>query len=478
MATDITKYKYIYDDEALNKVSIEDVLIKGGCETSGKDIFCPQEHKKPQPLKIFKNTNSCHCHNCKTLGKGTPIDMAVLFNKGNYVEGKKWLSDTFNIPMIPNPEYRGSDRPSQPRSVKYNGSVVNERHAPKATEYMTFDRTKPYAKIDIKEYYKAYPAMSDAQKLMMIYTSIYRLAQATKQNAKYGYYKDRGISSSSRMDSIVYLSVKDFPTLVQILKDRYPKEDLLEFGIIHDDESKTPGEFKLNYVQKGGLLLVPSFDLYSDMVTGYMARPTHPPKWMQENHMKEIQISQPHIIKPLPFGLTHEMLTSDTPFVLGTEGHPDGLVFPESIEVLGKTYPVYVVSVPGTHGYSDEMLGLLRGKTFLLAYDQDESGRKGAVGTLTLQSEDGKKVFPDDERGNKALDIEKQRLTLNQKKFSVIEADGLIQRLKKASVLAYSLSWNERMGGDVNDLEVNGNFEAVMDEVVLPLIEEIVKVKK
>lgn len=466
-----TNYPYIFDIETLQGLNIVSVLEALGCDSKGDKVFCPSDHSKPQPLKIFTDSNSCHCHNCKLLGDGKPITIVKHLLSVGFVDACRWLNDAFNVAEIPNPEYVGEATCRKTKRPAAEFTAVPK--VKRQIDYLRFDPKHKYTKVDFKKFHSQYGNMTDAQKLMMVYTAIFRLAQGTEQKAKYGYYSDRGITPTDRMEQIAYLSTKDFETLTKILKEQFPKEDLVAFGIIHDDSAKTPGEFKLNYVTKGGLLLVPSYDLYTDMVTGFMARPTHPPKWMKDKKMKEIQISQTHIIKPLPFGLTHEMLKSNTPFVFATEGHPDGLALPKTIAVHDRVYLVFVISTPGTHGYTDEMLGLLKGKALLLAYDQDEAGRKGAIGSLTLQSEEGSKVFPDDERGNMALEIDKRRLTLNQKKFSVIETDGLVQRLRKADVKGYALEWDERMGGDVNDLEINGNLEAVIEEIVIPLIQDI-----
>ena len=454
-----SNYKYIFDDESLLSIPIREVLAAGGCVEKGNTFFCPHEHKKPQSLKIFNDTNTCHCHNCKTLGSGTTIAMATLF-KGDYVEGKRWLSDIGNVPKIINPDYN-------PNYKNFNTSVVSPLPKIKKTcyeiEYQSFNSYKDFVNISLHEVYQKYNKMSKSQKLKMVYTAIYRLALATDQKAKYSYYSKRGIAPSERMEKIAYLSTNDFNTLEDVLKKWFPLEDLIEFAVLSDAESKTPHRWKLGYVKKGGLLLVPSFDLYTDMVTGFMARPTHPPKWMIEKKMKEIQISQTHLIKPLPFGLTYEMLNSTSPFVFTTEGHPDALALPETMKIDEVEHKIFCIATPGTHGYSDEMLGLLKGKKVLLAYDQDEAGKKGALGSVSFSSQEDSFVFIDNQDGYQQIKLLKDEYDLRDIEYTTSEHAGLLQRLWKASVDASHLEWDEKLGIDVNDVKINGNIDVIVE---------------
>ena len=472
MENDTSSYAYLHDQERLNALDIRAVLEELGCESNGKKVFCPTEHKKGKVKLYISDKNRCTCYDCHALDSASPIKATMHIKDFGWSDACKWLEDRFNIAMIPNPDYRGEPVQYQPRRRLQSEEPVMAQT--KTIEYEVFDPARKYVKVDITRFYDKYSEMTKPQKLKMVYTAMYRFAFKTSQKPKYAYYANRGIGAKKAMKKIAYLSSKDYDLLLDELKKHFPEEDLIEFGLVrpYEDGEKTPGEFKLNFIKNGGLLLVPSFDLYSNMVTGFMARPTYPPEWLKKKKIKEFQISKTDLIKPLPFGLTYEMLASDVPFFFVTEGHPDGLALPETIEIDGKTHPVYCVSVPGTDGYSVEMLGLFRGKLAVLAYDQDEAGRIGAHGSVALQSSQGNIVVPDDHDGNKALELEIKKRHLNQEKYNLVEQDGLITKLRKASVIALALKWDLSLGGDVNDVEINGNLEWVIDNVVKHEIEK------
>jgi hypothetical protein len=208
------------------------------------------------------------------------------------------------------------------------------------------------------------------------------------------------------------VSVKnDLDDLVECLKEQFPVSDLIKFNIlkyVEDDEGKDTDEvvFKYSFIKKGGLLLVPSFDLYSNLVTGFRIRATHPEKWMIDAHMKEVQFTANEIINPLPFGMGYKML-KDAKEINVFEGHPDALA---SIEA-GSKFPF--LAIPGVNNVDQAHLGLLTGKKVNIYFDQDNAGQEGA-----------------------------KRLA------EMLEAAGAGPRVK---------TWDSSMGGDVNEALINGN---------------------
>ncbi|MHC3995700.1 toprim domain-containing protein [Thiomicrolovo sp. ZZH C-3] len=472
MQYDTSKYPYLHDEESLKALDIRDVMIRAGYENDGSKVYCTN-HKKGKVKYYISDGNRCTCYDCHQLESASPIYVVMQKKNMNKHEACEWLEQEFRVDKIPNPDYDGERQAHSRRTAPARRAAPAAAPKPQEITYEQFDPSKACTHIDTEQYRSSYPKMKAEQRLKMAMTDYYRFALGTNQKAKYGYYADRGIKPNRKMEAIAYLSAKSFAHAVQFLKERYPLRDLVEFGLIHGDDSKTPGEFKLNYVKRGGLLLVPSFDLYTDMVTGFMARPTHPPKWMKERKMKEIQMSKTDIVKPLPFGLTHEMLLSKTPFVFTTEGHPDGLALPDEIEVGGNTHPTFAISTPGVNGYSEEMLGLLRGKTVILAYDQDDAGRIGASGYVEIQSQDGTFKYPNDDRARAAIELKERQLQLKNAKFMRHEHVGLVQRLANAGVSALVLEWNPRLGGDINDVLINGNIDEVVEQTIKPLIAAI-----
>jgi hypothetical protein len=230
----------------------------------------------------------------------------------------------------------------------------------------------------------------------------------------------------------------------------------MEFGVLKEKDGKV--SFAFDYIKEGGLLVVPSMDLYTDMVTGFMIRPTHPAKWMKERGLKELQLSKSHILKPLPFGLTCRALKEHDEFYL-TEGHPDLCSIPGNIN--GDIERAGIAS-PGTYGFRSEMLSLLRGKRVILMYDQDFSGRKAVEGyhslTYKMGEEDKTLEFLDTREGKKSL----------KEKMGLLGADanphvkfhmGMKQKLRLAGVRDVEvLTWDKALGGDLNDVRIQGNL--------------------
>lgn len=292
----------------------------------------------------------------------------------------------------------------------------------------------------------------------MIYTFFYRFSKRTKDVAKNKYYvDDRGINKDNvYTQAIGYLSMKDVDEVIEKMRKIFPEEDLLKFSILkkHDDGNIT---FKFSFLKSGGLLIVPSFDLYNNMTTGFMIRPTHPTKWMKEKGTKELQLSTPSTVKPLPFGLTCQALRDHSVFYF-CEGHVDLASIPDNLKTLSRAG----IASPGTHGLRDYMLGLFRGKKVVLVYDQDFSGQKAEHGytALTYTSTEEKKLeFLDTKEGKAKLKAKIKILQEHDSKFTKVFHMGMKQKLRLAGVKDIeTLKWNTSWGGDINDLMINGNL--------------------
>jgi len=303
--------------------------------------------------------------------------------------------------------------------------------------------------------------MSIEQRLKMVYTFLYRYSLKTDQKPKFDFYKKRGIPpNSTYLQAIGYLSQDDLKEVLVLLEKHFGDNDLLEFGILKENKDKLV--FLFDYINlKGGLLMVPSFDLYTDMVTGFMVRPTHPAEWLRKRGIKELQLSKSHIVKPLPFGLTCKALKGNDQFFI-TEGHLDLLAIPGNIN--GDLERAGIAS-PGTHGFREEMMSLLRGKKVCLVYDQDFSGQKAELGyhelVYNISTEEKREEFLDNKEGRAKLKETISRLGKDSKytkKFHM----GIRQKLTLAGVKDIQmLTWNRNLGGDINDLRINGNLSLV-----------------
>lgn len=417
-----------YDLEMINSISLDQIFTALGLNMRGKDYICPYPHTKPHPIKIYKDKNYCKCFNCNEF-KGGPIDVVKYKLGVDFKEAVKWIAETFDI----NGEQYTPSKNKPKQKIK------------KETHYQVFDSTKDCTNIDLNNFLVKYETLTKEQKLKMVYTTFYRFSLGTNQTPKYGYYKhERGIQNRY-IDKIGYIHQEDYAAIVEKLLSIFPMEDLVEFGLFKDKDGENV--FIYNSIQKGGLLLVPSFDLYNNMVTGLMVRPTHPPMWMKENKVKELQLSKTDILKPLPFGLTCEVLKNAKTIYI-TEGHMDMLSIPGNEKNIVK----YGIASPGTYGMSDEMLGLLRNKEIKIIFDQDVSGHKAEYGFVKIN---GEEIILDPNGRMKLKKIKGERI------FFL----GLVQRLTLAGVKNISVvRWDKSLGGDINELVINGNIREVFGE--------------
>ncbi|MFY4796943.1 hypothetical protein ACOTVS_10490 [Aliarcobacter butzleri] len=464
-------YKYIYPSiEVFNdSIEIEQVLIAIGSETNGKHIFCPNNHSKKTKISIYKTDNICKCHNCGDI-KGSPVDVAKWFKGGDFGAGIKWLAEVFGIKKVLNPEY-----------IDKNGETLNKEEFQKAKEqikklqeanrieaekkiytceYLIFDESIKYNKVeDLAPFLpsgKLWEKLTDLQKLKVVYTWFYRETFAISdgpQKAKYMYYKKRGIDTSNKwLKKISYLSVENFDDVFNKAIALFPIEILELVGFVKRNDNN---EYKLsfNYVKKGGILIVPSFDLYSNMITGFMLRPTHPEQWMKNRHMKEIQLSNTSIIHPIPFGLTYHSLKKFDEFYV-TEGHPDGLALPGNVKDEKENG---FFSIPGVNGLNESHLGLLKGKKINICFDQDKTGQKSAFGYSIVELSGQKFDFInhlDDE-------IKNNFMSNSELEFKEIVYEGLSSKLQKAGVEFSIMYWDIKLGSDINDVRINGNLSKI-----------------
>ncbi|MCT7578742.1 toprim domain-containing protein [Aliarcobacter butzleri] len=466
-----TKYKYIFPhvDVFNNSIKIEQVLALI-CENNGSKFFCPNGHSKPQKIQIYKTPNLCKCHNCNEV-KGSPVDIAKWHKGGNFIDGLKWLSENFGIQKVLNPEYideKGQTLSSDELKKAHESiRALQEtiQHEVKETilkiDYLEFDSKKEYKVInDIKEFMpnsKIWDKLDNNQRLKVVYTWFYRETFTYgSQTAKYMYYKKRGIDTNNKwLKKISYLSVENFDDIYSKATALFPMDILELVGFTKKDDE---GKFKLSfsYVKKGGILIVPSFDLYTNMTTGFMLRPTHPEQWMKDRHMKEIQLSNTTLVFPIPFGLTFYSLKKFDEFYV-TEGHPDGLALPGNVE--GEDERGFF-SIPGVNGLNESHLGLLKGKKVNICFDQDSAGQKSAFGYSVIEYNGQRDVFI-----NKLEDFKKlekiNALKKSNIEFKEVNYQGLSTKLEKAGVDYCIKQWDTKLGSDVNDVRIYGNLSKI-----------------
>jgi len=439
----------MFDIEALNEIPIQRVIeALGGrfpkdrepsvsqynmhCCNSG---FHNNYDNKPS-MTVWKEINSCICHVCGTKGKPVSIATAML---GDFKEACTWLHDTFNIPYKNG--YLNNNYYRKPKVFKK--AVVDS-----SPKYLSFEPKKRFKHIEIKEYVGKYEELGKKQRLKLLYTFIYRYSLTTKRDKLLDYYKKRGIKKNPHLDKIGFLSKKDVDSLMKKLLKVFPAEDLVEFGVINDTEHKShPLEWK-NLIN---IAVIPSFDIYTDLVEGFMLRPVDDSNaWFKG---KEKRLSVPSIAKPLPFGIGFRLLSKKCDIYI-TEGHIDALSLPSSY---------CFIAAPGVNTFEDEQLGLLKGRNIKLVFDQDEAGQKAAWGYFEVSFLDQKmtilKSQKDDLEGMKRI-FESQGIDIQ-----IREHEGFRDKLLKAGAKSVEVvSWDSELGKDVNELLLNKHLDKVFKE--------------
>lgn len=283
---------------------------------------------------------------------------------------------------------------------KIDRTIEKKVEAEKEIEYVKFDAFKKYKKVELSKHIDSYPKMDDRQKFMMIVTAIYRFSLDSKQWGKINYFKSRDISAKKhpslinkvkRIDKeIGFLHKTDLQELSKFLLNIFPIKDLIEMGVIHDVNHKYPYSFKQNCEE--GFIVIPNFDLYTNMCTGLKLRKTKLKTWFDKSKNKEVtevkepELSYGRIAMPLPYSLTRQaLLRPETKFRF-FEGSMDLFSIPDKKDYCD-------LAIPGVNGVNQELFGLFKGRDIEIWFDQDKAGQEGALKLKTSLELAGAKVL-------------------------------------------------------------------------------------
>lgn len=353
---------------------------------------------KRASLNVNVRTGGFRCMSCGHSGNLITIAKHIL-NTNDGKEALALLADEAGVSL-------GDQTNRPPRKPL-------PKSEPKEIQYVRFNREKPIVNIEIDQWLPKLDSMSEVQKYKLILTTIYRASLKTDQSKKLAYYAGRKITNP-RTQLIGFIQ-KDDSAFWEPIEKAFGIDLLMHFGFYFPADAKWhPMSWKYN----ADVCFVPSFDLYTDLLTGAMLRPIIKPT----NGAKEWSLNKPLLLEPVPFALNHDVLESDEPIWI-TEGSVDGLS-------LGASR--VFAAIPGVNGISDEMLGLFEGKTVVIAFDQDRAGQHAALG-----------------------------YTDENEKFH----EGLKHRLYKAGAAKVLVAkWDEQFGGDLNELLKNGNLNKIIVE--------------
>lgn len=361
-----------------------------------------ENHKEGKRASLAVNVQTGG-YKCRSCGRGgNLISIAKLINgNDNYREALELLAQEARVSL------------DGATIKKYKPIPQRPKEEPKPIEYIRFDASKPFVHVDIEKWLPKFNEMSEVQQYKLILTAIYRASLTTDQSKKVGYYEGRGIKNSKKNIELIGFIPKGDTTIWKPIEAMFGLETLINFGFYQPATAQWhPMAWKFG---GGDVCFVPSFDLYSDTLTGAMLRPLIKPKKGQ----KEFSLNKPKIVSPIPFNLSRDVLMSDQPIWV-TEGSVDGLSLGDEENFA---------SLPGVDGLPDELLGLFKGKKVILALDQDRAGQEKAYGHT-------------DENGN--------------------HREGLKSQLLKAGAFQVLIAkWDEKLGKDLNDLLKSGNLKNI-----------------
>lgn len=348
-----------YDLDKLKTIPIGEVLASIGADyaiqSNGKLMHCfnIEAHKnqdKKASLAIYAKTNSCHCFACGL--SGGPIEMAKMAFNGDFKKACEWLHTAWNIPFLDASSYK---------EIKPN---VPKRTLTLKEKVKHFEPQKEFKNIVLREIFSQYKESSKDMRLKMVYTFIYRYSLMTEQSKKEAYYKSRGITCDTKI--IGFLAWNDVTRLETELAKYFPLEDLQEFKIF------SKKKYGWNYSRN--VTVVPCFDLYTDLISGFSLRAIS-----GESKIKELNINCSDIEIPLPFNLKYSTL-KEKEWIWITEGHIDAL----SGMTKNKKENVDFCSFAGVWAYKEEVLGLFKNKKVIVAFDKDIAG-KNSEATLVAK---------------------------------------------------------------------------------------------
>lgn len=407
-------------DEIVNRITsrlsqeqVLEIFLGAGCKEPRKmkvksngwtTIRCygheDEENQKTGKRASFYANLDTGAYRCKSCGRsGNLITIAKLaINTSSGKEALQFLADEAGVTL--------DDR------TEYEKPVPRPKPQPKPIEYIRFNPERAVLNVEVDQWFGKLGQMTDVQQYKLLMTAVYRASLKTDQSKKLTYYSGRKITNP-RTQLIGFLH-KDDVEFWRPIEEQFGLDLLIKFGLYNDAHHKrSPLSFKFLWLDVN---FVPSFDLYTDMITGAMLRPI-----VKQPKAKEFSLSKHTIVEPIPFALTHDILAySDEPIWI-TEGSVDGLS-------LGASR--VFASIPGVDGIADEMLGLFYGKTVVLALDSDRPGQDALYGYL--DKKDGK--------------------------FH----KGFIDRLRDAGVAKiYVARWDIELGKDLNDLLKAGHLNKI-----------------
>lgn len=462
----------------------------------------------------YKNGKCPQCGQKKVYipkkGTGGAIICNRRDNCGYTTTGVKYLMDNHNKKFSEAFEIVANTAGTSLEEISAQNEIHKEDFVPKAKKekkkvkavkkedikYLVFDSSHKYTQVNYGNFLpttKVYEKLDEVQRWKVFVTAIYDFSLNTKQWGKDNYYKSIGIDRKNPLlkekmqlvqNKLGYLFKTDIKPLIEYLINdcKFTKEDLIEYGLI-DDRNR----FKTSIEE--GLVVIPNFDMYTNMVTALKFRKTKLRTWIDKESKetktdknKEPEFSYKRIAHPLPYHLTRESLLNKELIFRFFEGQKDLHSMPFKQRCCD-------IAIPGVDGIQHEAYGLFKGRVVELFFDQDNAGQIGAIGSVNVVIEslnnpvylkklDKLKIeykileknlnikiqkFPNNKQGIAQANELKESLKSLGMKFTQTESDGLLQKLSAAGAIVVNKSWDKDLGSDVNEVLQNGNILTLMD---------------
>jgi len=322
------------------KSLLQEIIIK---EKMGYyTLVCPSCGKK-EAYMLKRNSSIVPYITCNRLNK-----CAYKISLWDYIKNRGGLNNretllalaSFANIDIENFSYKKIYLKSSPRQNRFKAKKREVRYH----ELEDIDR---YYKMDLL--IKDFANLPEKLQFCTIVTFMYNFSLTKNQKTKTDYYANRHIFKT---DDIGCLNIWDMKDLEFKLLKNFDLKSLQKFNLFRENR------FKYGF---SNFSVIPSFDLYSNLVTAVRFRN------LRKSKIKEIEISASRIADPLPFGMTKDRLLKYNTFYF-TEGHIDALSL--NIENF--------VAVEGVNSFKKENMGYFKNKTIMIVFDQDVAGRNGA----------------------------------------------------------------------------------------------------
>jgi len=369
----------IYKEEILPRVKIESLLydLEPKVGHSNTVLKCPCCDKKEAFIGNKGKGSTIICNRQNKCGETTTILSHIMDREGlSFYKAVEFIADNAGInlkALISSKEVqKNSDNPIQYTKERIEVSKVPDirEYVPENIKFKILDTSKKYRKLKTVNHLHQFKEMNDTQKYQLILSYIRDFSMANRDDKKVtDFFYGRGLKLQPFSKDVGFVSKENVPVLVKNLKDIFGENELARLGILsekgywkHGAVNKDTGKF--SYCDA---LLFSMHDPYSDIPTNLEFRFIGNGASNIKNKTSAIENSS--LINPNYYG---DKYTVDMLSTKNTWWFCEGAIDAKTISAIGYN----AVSLIGVHKHFSENLGYFKGKTAIIAFDQDQAGIK------------------------------------------------------------------------------------------------------